>query len=95
MLIIANQLLLINTTMLLPIPSNKPPQAIHFVLAQSLPHLRRGELLRAHKVVEHLALVDVRQHRGDGVGLTRQKGVASAEEDDDCDDDHVEQDEER
>lgn len=94
-LVVANQLLLVHAAVLLPIPAGKPPQPVRLVLAQPLAHLRGGKLLRAHKVVEHLALVDVGQHRRNRVGLARQKGVPAAGEDDRGHDHHVEQDEER
>jgi len=79
MLVSTNQLLLINTTMNLPISPRKPSKSVRLPNApQPLHHLMIIHLLGPHKIIQHLALVNESQDRSNGIRLPRQKGMATA-----------------
>src|SRR5690625_3495124 len=82
MLIVARQLLLVHAAVRLPVPPHEPAQPVRLPVGELARHLGAAVLGRAHKVVQHLALVDEGQHRRDRVGLPRQERVPPPEEDD-------------
>jgi hypothetical protein len=78
MFVTANQLLLINTAMHLPISSGEPPKPIRLPnTPQPLHHLIIVHLLCSYKIIQHLTLVDKCQNGSNGARLARQERVAA------------------